>query len=237
MSPPPACSLIVVSRDRGDRLAATLAAGHAQVRATAEVIVVAGGPAGGGGAAAGDVVTVPGGTEAACRNAGLARSRGEWVHFLHAGDRLAGDGVVAEVLAWARRTEAGVVVGETAADDGRIERLSARVNALAGDFLPVAGAFYRRSLFEENGPFDDTLLAASAYEFHLRLWKGRVRFKPLPLRVAACAVRPPPAGPWRVWQEEAAVRRRYFPAHRALPWTALGLLRALGCQLRPTRAR
>lgn len=228
----PACSLIVTCRNPGMRLGPTLASALEQRRAAVEVIVVDQGSTDGtlawlearrGEFAA--VVNLPGAARVAAANAGIERARGEWVHFLRPGDRLAGDGVVAEVLVWAGKTEAGVVVGETASDEGELRRLPARVNALAGEFAPPAGTFYQRSLFAENGPFDPDLPLAADYEFQLRLWKGRVRFKPLPIRVAACGPHYPAAGPWPSWREEVAVRRRYFPFHRSLLWDGLGLAR------------
>ena len=242
MSAEPACSLIVTCRNPGARLGPTLASALEQRRAAVEVIVVDQGSTDGTGAALearrgefAAILALPGASRVAAANAGVERARGDWVHFLRPGDRLAGDGVVAEVLVWARKTEAGVVVGETASDAGELRRLPARVNALAGEFAPPAGTFYRRSLFAENGPFDPELVTAADYEFQLRLWKGRVRFKPVPIRVAACGAHRPATGRLTSWREEVAVRRRYFPLHRALPWDALGLVRAAGRSLLPGR--
>ena len=229
-------------RNPGARLGPTLASALEQRRAVVEVIVVDQGSTDGTSAGLearrgefAAVLSLPGASRVAAANAGVERARGDWVHFLRPGDRLAGDGVVAEVLVWARKTEAGVVVGETASDEGELRRLPARVNALAGEFAPPAGTFYRRSLFAENGPFEPDLLTAADYEFQLRLWKGRVRFKPLPIRVAACGTHRPAAGPWPSWREEVAVRRRYFPLYRSLPWDAFGLARAAWRGLLPRR--
>jgi glycosyltransferase involved in cell wall biosynthesis len=159
---------------------------------------------------------------------GLALAHGEWVLFLGAGDRLVGDMVLSEVLNWTKKTEAGVVTGEAAYDDGRICKFSSRVNPLSRDFVHHPAAFYRRTLFDENGPFDTSLAVMAGYEFHVRLWKNRVRFKPIPLRIAACGPRDPNAvGGWRAAREEIAVRHRYFSRGRCLLWDALSLLRAV----------
>ena len=55
------------------------------------------------------------------------------------------------------------------------------------------------------------------------------------IRVAACGAHRPAAGAWPGWREEVAVRRRYFPLHRSLPWDALGLARAAWRGLFPAR--
>ena len=53
-----------------------------------------------------------------------------------------------------------------------------------------------------------------------------MRFKPLPLRIAACGVRGlSDAGRWRGYHEEIAVRHRYFPAWRCALWDALSVVR------------
>ncbi|MFM9091935.1 MAG: glycosyltransferase, partial [Verrucomicrobiota bacterium] len=196
MSAEPACSLIVTCRNPGARLGPTLASALEQRRAAVELIVVdqdsTDGPPAWLEARRGElaaVVNLPGAGRVAAANAGIERARGDWVHFLRPGDRLAGDGVVAEVLVWARKTEAGVVVGETASDAGELRRLPARVTALAGDFAPPAGTFYRRSRFAETGGFDPELPVAADYEFQLRFWKGRVRVKSLPIRVVTTVFR------------------------------------------------
>jgi glycosyltransferase involved in cell wall biosynthesis len=158
-------------------------------------------------------------------NRGIAAARGEWIYLFGPHDRLVGDRVLSETLNWMRKTESGVVAGEAAADDGRLRKLRAGVNPLAGDFAPRSATFYRRSLFEENGGFDPAFTARAAYEFHLRLWKNRVRFKPIPLRIAACAAEPPAT--WAAGREEIRARHLYFSAGRCLFWDALSLLRGL----------
>jgi hypothetical protein len=64
------------------------------------------------------------------------------------------------------------------------------------------------------------------YEFNLRLWKNRVRFKPLPLRVVACGAGGlSDVGRWRGCAEEIRARHRYFPAWKCWLWDARSLLR------------
>lgn len=166
------------------------------------------------------------------RNRGLAAATGEWILFLEAGERLVGDLILSEVLAWTRRTEAGVLGGEVAWDHGRLARLRAPVNAARGDFTPRAATVYRRSLFEENGPFDPAFPLRPGYEFHARLWKNRVRFKPIPLRLTAAPGGGTGEGSgWSAAREEIRIRHAYFRPWRCLLPDLGSLVRAL----RPAR--
>jgi glycosyltransferase involved in cell wall biosynthesis len=210
MSAPPSLSVIVTCHERGPALAITLASVADQRFVQPQVLVAE--------HRAGEAPAV-------ALNAALVSAQGDWVLFLAAGDRVVGDVLLNEALHWMQRTEAGVAAGEMAYDSGRIVKLRAKVNPLARDFVPRAATFYRRSLFAENGDFEVSLHAMAAYELHLRLWKNRVRFKPLPLRIAAA-----PAAPsfdWRACREEIRVRHLYFPVWRCGWWDARSLLRCL----------
>lgn len=222
-------------KNPGSRLPAALASVWEQRHVEPEIIVIDGGSTDGTPAwleaqraRLAAVVSEPDGGVYEALNKGVARARGDWVYFLGADDRLRSDMVLSEVLNWARQTEAGVVVGEIAYHDGRIYKLRARVNAIARNFVHHQGAFYRRTLFEENGAFDRRLAVMADYDFNLRLWKGRVRFKPIPLRVAACGTGGlSDGGGWRGYGEEIAVRHRHFARVRSLPWDLLTIARFL----------
>lgn len=174
------------------------------------------------------IVNAAEGSRFTALNAGLAHATGDWVLLLDATDRLVGEMMLSEALNWMKKTEAGVAAGEVAGDDGRIQKLRSHVNPLAGNFVPLSAAFYRRSLFEENGAFDPALPTQAHYDFNVRLWKGRVRFKPLPLRITATSARQPDRPvTWSQCREEIAVRHRYFSTARCAWWDFASLLRLM----------
>jgi hypothetical protein len=210
MSTAPQLSILVVCQNPGARPSGTLESLRQQRQVETEIVVVERGSAGAN-------VVEP-------LNAAVAAARGEWVFFFQPGDRLVGDMVLSETLNWMKKTECGVVAGESAANDGRIQNLRAHANPIAGDFAPRSATFYRRGLFEENGDFDPALPAMAHYELNVRLWKNRIRFKPIPLRIAACEA--DGIFDWPAAREEMRVRHRYYPAWRCWPWDLKSMLRA-----------
>jgi glycosyltransferase involved in cell wall biosynthesis len=245
MSAAPTLSVIVVCKNPGPRLQTALASVWEQTDVTRELIVVDGASTDGsrewlesqrGRLAA--LVTEPDTGVYDAMNKGLAAARGEWVLFLGADDRLAGDRVLGEAAHWLRRTEAGVAAGEAAYDDGRIYRLRSKVNPIARNFVHHQAALYRRALFERHGGFDATLAIMADYDLNLRLWKHHVRFKPLPVRIAVCGVGGlSDRGGWRGYREEIAVRHRHFPVVRCLPWDGLSWVRYVRKKIARSLAR
>lgn len=239
MSRAPVLSVIVVCKDPGPRLHAALASVWEQRDVALELIVIDGGSTDGSRGwleaqrpRLAAFVSEPDDGVYFAMNKAIALARGDWLYFLGADDRLAGDTILSEAANWMRRSESGVVAGEAAYDDGRIYKLRSRPNAIARNFVHHQAAFYRRSLFTENGAFDTSLRVMADYEFNLRLWKSRVRFKPLPLRIAACGTGGlSDGGGWRVYREEITVRHRYFPTARCWPWDVASVLRFLRKQI------
>lgn len=232
-APQPSLSVILVCKNPGPHLPAALASVWAQRWITPELIVIDGGSTDGTREwlevrrpQLATLISEPDRGVYDAMNKGLAAAHGDWVMFLGADDRLVGDMVLSEVSNWLRRTEAGVVAGEVAYDDGRLYRFRQRTNPLARNFVHHQAAFYRRALFAENGDFETSLRVMGDYEFNARLWKARVRFKPIPLRIAACAPGGlSDSGRWIGYREEILVRHRYFPAWRCWLWDVLSLAR------------
>lgn len=233
MSAAPALSVILVCKNPGPRLQAALASVWAQLHIHPEIIVIDGGSTDGSRewltaqrARLTTLVSEPDAGLYPAMNQGIALATGAWILFLGADDRLVGDMVLSEALNWMNKTEAGVAAGEVAYDDGRIYKLRSNVNPCARNFVHHQGTFYRRSLFAENDAFDTSLAVMADYEFNVRLWKNRVRFKPIPLRIAACGTGGlSDSGRWRGYREEIAVRHRYFAFGRCLVWDALSVIR------------
>ena len=253
-APTPSISIILVCKNPGDHLEVALASIWAQTAVAVELIVIDGGSSDGTRewlvarrAQFAVLVSEPDRGVYDAMNKGLARATGEWVLFLGADDRLVGDTILSAALNWMRTTESGVCAGEVAYDDGRIYKLRSRVNPLARNFVHHQGVFYRRSVFTEGGAFDPAFTIMGDYELNLRLWKDRVRFKPLPLRIAACGVHGlSDSGSWLGYREEIIVRHRYAPAWKCWWWDGLScarfarkkILRTLmGGKPRPKRKR
>ena len=229
----PPLSIILVCKNPGPRLHAALASVWEQHQIHPEIIVIDGASTDGSRewltsqrARLATLISEPDAGHYHAMNRGVALATGEWLLFLGADDRLVGDMVLSESLNWMNKTEAGVAVGEIAYHDGRIYRLRSDVNPCARNFVHHQGTFYRRSLFAENDAFDTSLAVMADYEFNVRLWKNRVRFKPIPLRIAACGTGGvSDAGHWPGYREEITVRHRYFSFGRCLVWDAFTVVR------------
>ncbi|ACB75056.1 glycosyltransferase family 2 protein [Opitutus terrae] len=229
----PTISIIVVTKNPGPRLVATLESIWGQRWVQPEIIIIDGGSTDGtldwlGGQPAQIAVLVSENDRGVydAMNKGVALAQGDWVLFLGADDRLVGDMTLSEMRDYLTRTEAGVVAGEVAFDDGRIYRLSMRRSPLVRNFVHHQGAFYRRTLFTEMGKFDTSLAIMGDYDFNLRLWKSGVTFKAVDLRVAACGTHGlSDSGHWHGYREEILVRHRYAAVARCWFWDLLSLVR------------
>lgn len=223
--PSPLISVVIVCRNPGPRLHDALASVWNQRNADAEAVVIDGGSTDGSRewlaaqrARLGALVAEPDRGVYDAMNKGVAAARGEWLLFLGADDRLAGEDVLFRAAGPLRATDAGVVAGEAAFDDGRIYRFTGTAGAIRRNFVHHQAAFYRRSVLAVEN-FDAGLHVMADYELNLRLVGRGVRFEPLPLRVAECGRGGlSDSGAWLGYREEIAVRHRHFPAGRCWAW-------------------
>lgn len=237
--PTPTFSVIVVCKNPGDRLRAALRSVWDQRWTKPELIVVDGGSTDGARewlesekARIDTLISEPDRGVYQAMNKGLAAATGTWVIFLGADDRFDNDMALSATLEFMHGTEAGVVCGEARYDDGRLYHMRSRPNPPARNFLHHQSTFYRRALFAENGVFDESLAVMGDYDFNLRLWKQRVRFKPIKLRIAECRSGGlSDGGSWRVYREEITVRHRYFPAWRCWLWDLASVVRFVRKQI------
>ncbi len=221
----PLISVIIVCRNPGPLLRAALESVWTQRNEGGEIVVIDGASTDGTRewleaqrAQLGALVSEPDHGVYDAMNKGVARARGDWVIFLGADDRLL-DGALATITPVLRQTEAGVIVGEAAYDDGRIYRLGGLSAAVRRNFVHHQAAFYRRALFTAHGPFEAGLRIMADYEFNLRLVKAGVKFHSVPTRLAACGSGGlSDAGGWTGYREELAVRHRHFPAWQCWLW-------------------
>ncbi len=235
MSAAPPISVIVVCRNPGPRLRVALAGIWAQRDVALDIVVIDGDSTDGSRewlgsqrSRLGTLISEPDAGVYDAMNKGVLAARGDWILFLGADDRLADVQTLNATLPWLDPAAAGVVAGEAAFDDGRIYKFRPDANPIARNFVHHQSAFYRRSLFVENGKFDASLAVMADYEFNLRLLKNRVPFKPIPLRIATCAGGGiSDRGAWRGYREEITVRHRHFPALRCLAWDAASIVRYL----------
>ena len=114
--------------------------------------------------------------------------------------------------------------GEAAYDDGRIYRLATRPRPIARNFVHHQATLYRRTVFQEHGGFDATLRIMADYDFNLRLWKSRVRFRSLALRLAICGTGGlSDRGGWLGYREEWAGEKALRDPVEAISIRAIAL--------------
>ena len=224
MSTPPV-SIILVCRNPGPPLRAALESVWAQPDGTCEIIVIDGASTDGTRewletqrTRLGALVSEPDRGVYEAMNKGVAAARGEWVLFLGADDRLH-EGALAGIIPVLQSSQAGVVVGEAAYDDGRVYRLGETTAAVRRNFVHHQAAYYRRELFATHCSFDPTLQIMADYDFNLRLLRAGVKFEAVSIRLAACGSGGlSDAGGWTGYREEIAVRHRQFPAWQCWLW-------------------
>ncbi len=137
------------------------------------------------------------GGQTAAINAGLALARGEVLAYLNSDDVYYDGAVAAAVDAFERDPSVSVVYGDAdfidvadrflrpyPTEEWSLERLKLVC------FLAQPAVFFRRSVIEQFGPFDASLHHCMDYEYWLRLGLHGVRFRHIPIRLAATRVHP-----------------------------------------------
>jgi putative colanic acid biosynthesis glycosyltransferase len=241
----PTFSVIVVCKNPGPRLRAALSSVWEQRGVAMELIVVDGGSTDGSRewlesrrSEIATLISEPDRGIYDAMNKGVSRSRGEWIYFLGADDRLAGDRVLQHTADSLKRTEVGVVSGEAEFEDGRVYSLATPLRPLVRNFVHHQATFYRRRLFSEIGAFDAELAVMGDYDFNLRLWTAGIAFEQIPIRAAICGVAGlSDSGRWRGYREEITVRHRYYSTTRCLFWDLLSAFRFLRKKARRSPAR
>ena len=227
-------SVIIVCRNPGPLLRTALESVWAQQGGACEVVVIDGASTDGSRewlesqrARIGTLVSEPDRGVYDAMNKGVTRARGDWLLFLGSDDRLLEDalGRIAPVL---QQTEAGVVVGEAAYDDGRIYGMGNLTATVRRNFVHHQAAFYRRTLFAAHGKFDERLQLQADYDFNLRLLQSGVSFTAVAVRIAGCGSGGlSDSGRWLNYREEIAVRHRHFPAWQCWLWDLGSVVRYL----------
>lgn len=129
------------------------------------------------------VVSNRGQGTSAARNTGVAASRGQWLHFLDADDRLRPGGLNALLSAVDQFQSVEVVYGDYERIDSKGLRIGRRgilrlrvkpsghilLSLLRGNFILVGALICRRSVFDLSGGFNENLTLCEDWHFWCRL--------------------------------------------------------------------
>lgn len=187
----PSLAVVVPVRDAAPYIAAALTSVLSQVPAGTDVVVVDGGSADGSAAIAAGfpgvrVMPQAGSGLAAARNQGLRAVQADLVGFCDADDRWSDGALAARLAHLAEQPDCDAVTGQVV-----VEGLSgvmatpqqrSRVGRPVPGFTPGA-LLARRHVFEQIGPFDETLTIGADSDWFVRLQQSALRLAVLPVAV------------------------------------------------------
>jgi len=189
--PGPLVSIVTVSLNRREELAATLDSVAGQTLADREIVVVDGGSTDGSAALlAGDPrvdrwISEPDRGIYDAMNKGVALARGDWVLFMNAGDCFTAPDTLARLADRLRSTPAGIVYGGTQVlyPDGLcLSRPALPLAALPRGMVACHQSILARRPLLLTHPFpvtDDRRRLAWDYGFLVGAWRAGVRFEAL----------------------------------------------------------
>lgn len=181
----PRISVVVPTFNRREFLAEALASVVAQTVPVAEIVVVDDGSTDG---TAESLAAFPGLTclrqenrgIGAARNAGAARTSGEYLAFLDDDDLWVENKLERQLAEFAARPELDAVYGHAehfitpGLDEDSRRRLAAKAASVGPAFLPTA-LLIRRAAFDRVGPFDESLRLGVEIEWFARFAERGIR--------------------------------------------------------------
>lgn len=204
-------SIVTATYNVAGSLEATLASIREQTYPDLEMVIVDGGSTDGTVAIAkcfagpnATIVSEPDKGIYDAMNKGVGLATGEYINFMNAGDRFAGDNAVAKIVDALKEQPADYVYGNVLSSFGAAEKLSiARPPA----YLPKNKPFNHQSLFARRSwlqriPFDLNYRMVADYDQTYAAYRAGASFLRLPLTVA------------RVDMAEGASKRNYLQTMR-----------------------
>jgi glycosyltransferase involved in cell wall biosynthesis len=176
----PLVSVIIPTRNSAATLRQCIDSVREQTYAPIEIIVVDNHSTDGTFELAGDLADIAitaGNERSAQTNAGVRAATGEWIYRVDS-DFVVEPDVVAEAIATAVTDgfDAILVHNESDPTVSRWARARAFERAMyRGDDTNVATRFLKKSLFEQVGGFDESLIAGEDYDLHLRVLDAGAR--------------------------------------------------------------
>lgn len=193
MAPSVTRSLAVIMpvRNAAPYIAAAIASVRRQVPEGTDLIVVDGGSDDGSAAIAAGfpsvrVVPQSGRGLAAARNQGVRAARAELIGFCDADDRWSDGALAARLAHLAAQPECDAVIGQVVVEPLAGATATPQQRSRLGQPVPgyTPGALLaRRRVFEQIGPFDETLTIGADSDWFVRLRQSALRLAVLPLVV------------------------------------------------------